>query len=316
VTSRGCSAACSFCTIGPHWGRYREWRSHSADWIHRHLRRMAAAGAEYVQFVDDQFVGNAESVERAWRLVQLLEQDPVGVPFYFLCRADTVLSHPALFARLAGVGLHTVFLGLESGDDATLARLNKEHTAEQGRAAVAILDGLGVHTVAGTIVFHPWSNLGTLAVEVGFLRGLLDAFPGFFFYDLNEIDIFSNTPLGAPYATFDASGCHPWTIAEPATGRLWKAFQLVREHTLYPAMEGMNLLRNLQPRRALCAWQLDVLDAMVGAAGDEALLADIIRTSSLSMSLLVMQYEGQSGLYRYLSTADRAAAFEPEHCFE
>jgi radical SAM superfamily enzyme YgiQ (UPF0313 family) len=313
VTSRGCSAACAFCTIGPHWGRYREWRGHSAEWIHANMQRMAEYGARYIQLVDDQFVGNAESVERAHRLVDLLEHRPVGVPFYILCRADTVIENPLLFTRLARVGLDTVFLGLESGNDETLQLLQKQHTVAQGEAAVAILDRAGMNTVGGTIIFYPWMTEASLRVELAFFRKLLDRYKRFYFYDLNELDIFSNTAMGARYTPFDQEGCHRWHVADRPMQDVWNVWQAGRHQTIFPAMQCMPLQRNVPLRRALCVWQLHWLERVLDRVLRRERRAAILRDMYVSMAEFVLNVQGRNAINQFLSAAH--VPVEPEHCF-
>lgn len=313
VTSRGCSAACSFCTIGPHWGRYREWRGHSAVWIHARMKEVAAAGGSYIQFVDDQFVGPPASIERAWRLVELMERDPVGVPFYILCRADCVIVEPELFSRLAACGLHTVFLGLESGNDMVLRELNKEHRVQDGVNAVQILDRLGVQSVAGTIVFHPWSTAETLTRDLNFLERLVDDFAGFYFYDLNELDVFGHTPLGAQRRPH-GDDLIDWTPDDPTIAATWQIYESIRERILYPAMERLPLLRNLPLRRAICRWQIDSLRGVLDL-GTSPSLAAFLRQQLFAMFAIVLEGGGAAALEALLAS-EPTTDVDSEHCFQ
>jgi radical SAM superfamily enzyme YgiQ (UPF0313 family) len=195
VTSRGCTARCNYCVIGPHWSRYGLWRGHSAEWILEKMKELRDLGAEHVNIVDDQFVGSEQSIARAYRLADLLDQHAIRLPFVIMTRADTVNRHPGLFLRLQEVGLRMVFIGLESGCDDILDKLRKDTTADAGRSAVAHLAALDIEVSGGTIIFHPWTSVASLRMDIAYFSELLEQHTLFNFYGLNELDLLNGTPV-------------------------------------------------------------------------------------------------------------------------
>ena len=57
--------------------------------------------------------------------------------------ASILKKTPEQLRELKSLGVHTLYLGLESGDDETLRRVNKRETAEDMVAAVQLAQGIG-----------------------------------------------------------------------------------------------------------------------------------------------------------------------------
>lgn len=265
VTSRGCTARCNYCVIGPHWSRYGLWRGHSAQWIVNKFLELQALGATHLNIVDDQFVGSPESIERAYEVARMLGAQGVHLPFVFMCRADAVLNHPDLFVQLKAVGLKSVFLGLESGDDAILQKLRKDSSAAQGAQAVAILDAAGIGISAGTIIFHPWTTCATLRTDLAYFRQLLDDHEGFEFYGLNELDLLNGTPIAKLWQGEPDAWHAQWHCAEPAADDVYHAWLRVQTEFLFPLLERLGPDGVSVARRLCCAWMLDTLTCLVNA---------------------------------------------------
>lgn len=292
-TSRGCSAACSYCPVGALWGKYRSWRGHSATWIadrmdelvHRH-------GATSIQFVDDEFVGTPESVARAWELVALLRERCLRVPFYIMTRADTVSAQPELVRALAGAGLHTAFVGVESANEDVLEWLRKDATVAQAERAVEILDGAGVRSAAGTIVFHPRMTRDSIRRDLGFLERMTSRFPGFFFFGLNELDILEGTPLGMSFEGGRFDWMHEWSASEPAVQTIYRCWLRVQTHVLFPAMRMTPPASDLALRRALGLWQIEAARSLVDVSSGADAIADYLTPLLHSMARLLVDHRG------------------------
>lgn len=90
------------------------------------------------------------------------------IRFGISCRADNV--DRALFERLKKAGLRTVFIGVESGVQRQLDDYQKGITVEQNRAAIKVLQGLGLKVDAGFILFDPYLSLEEAEENLRFLR--------------------------------------------------------------------------------------------------------------------------------------------------
>jgi hypothetical protein len=71
---------------------------------------------------------------------------------------------------LVRAGMDEILIGLESGSDDTLRRLQKRTTVEQNRRALGILRSHGVEPNVGFLMFEPESTLDDVRVNVAFLR--------------------------------------------------------------------------------------------------------------------------------------------------
>jgi len=172
--SRGCYGSCSFCPINDFYGANPLWRGRSPENIHAEVTTLLPALAgKYIYFVDANFFGPGEAgQERAEAIAACLEGE-AGLSFGLECRVNDMRERS--LRRLAGAGLRDVFLGIESGSQDCLDRMNKRTTVEQNIAAVALLRSNGIEPHVGFIMFEPDSTIADLRENVSFLRshGLL-----------------------------------------------------------------------------------------------------------------------------------------------
>lgn len=288
VTSRGCTARCNYCVIGPHWSRYGLWRGHSAEWILEKMEELRDLGAEHVNIVDDQFVGSEQSIERAYRLADLLEQHGIRLPFVIMTRADTVNRHPGLFLRLQEVGLRMVFIGLESGCDMVLKKLRKDATADEGRSAVAHLADLDVEVSGGTIIFHPWTSVATLRTDIAYFGELLERHTAFNFYGLNELDLLNGTPVSKIWQGDKEKWHADWRCAEPAADEIYQGWLKAQRIFLFPLLARLGPTRSRELRRHSCRWMLDALTSLIDARESGDMSAAYLRLS-LSIQMLALK---------------------------
>lgn len=265
VTSRGCASACKFCVIGPHWGRYKQWRGHSADWVKRHLNKLAQLGASHIQFVDDQFIGNASSVSRMKTLVARLSEEDFFLPYYCMLRADTIIENPQLIAQMKDVGLSTVFIGFESASDTVLQELNKECSPKDAESAIVLLDSLSIATVTGTISFTPWTTPISLLEDLHTLGVWFQRYPRFYLYGFNELDILENSALASQYRGNGRKWRYDWDFSSPEVKTIFDHWSLRQEAVLYPVMEAYPHVRNISVHRIFTEWQLRTLEKIINA---------------------------------------------------
>ena len=288
VTSRGCTARCNYCVIGPHWSRYGLWRGHSAEWIFDKFVELQDAAATCINIVDDQFVGSEESIQRAYRLAALLIQNNIFIPFVIMVRAETVNNEPGVFRALAQAGLQTVFIGLESGDNEVLQLMNKETSAEEGCQAVATLSEMGIAVSSGTIIFHPWATLKTLKTDISYFRKLIKQHDNFDFYGLNEMDLLNGTPVSKMFHADTLSWRTDWQCQELEADIIYQNWLKVQVRFLFPFLEQLNETQEKDIWRDCCVWMLDAVEYLVNAleAGD---INSAFFRISLEMDLLSLR---------------------------
>ena len=140
LASRGCPRGCSFCSIRKFYstppGKIRRARS-PANVVAEMQEMFERHNTRLFMFQDDDFPLLSPK-DRAWatEFVDCLEAAGLGrdVMWKISCRADEI--EPEIFRVLQRGGLFTIYLGLESGNPAGLATLNKQISVEQNIRAL------------------------------------------------------------------------------------------------------------------------------------------------------------------------------------
>lgn len=151
VTSRGCPFNCSFCG-SKRWERvYRAMSPKKIVELIKHL--VDEYGIEYVKFHDDLFTSNRQTI---LEFCKLLKEAKLEIKFRVLSRVDTVSEE--VFKALKDVGCVAVGMGIESGSDRVLQKLNKRANSEKVMKAVKILDELDYWKVGFFMISMPGEN--------------------------------------------------------------------------------------------------------------------------------------------------------------
>ncbi len=168
--SRGCYGACTFCTINPFYGGRSRWRPRSPQSVVGEMSAILEAHPHKNRFyfVDPNFFGPAgRGRERALTLARMIAER-FDIRFGLEGRVNDI--DEALVEALVAAGFDELLIGLESGSDATLRRLNKHTTVEQNRRALRILRAYGIEPNVGFIMFEPESSLNDVRVNLAFLE--------------------------------------------------------------------------------------------------------------------------------------------------
>ncbi|GAB6171495.1 hypothetical protein JCM15765_09730 [Paradesulfitobacterium aromaticivorans] len=166
--SRGCYGGCTFCYINPFYGQGSRWRARSPENIVAEIDSIIAeTGKRDFYFTDPNFFGpGPRGQERALRLASLLKSR--NIRFGIEARVNDI--HEETIAALVDAGLRDILIGLESGRDESLKRLNKMTTVAQNERAIRILRQHGIEPNVGFIMFEPDSSLGDVRTNYEFLK--------------------------------------------------------------------------------------------------------------------------------------------------
>lgn len=191
--SRGCYHACSFCLPSAfHRARGAPYRLRSIPNLVDEIESLYRRGARLFLFDDEQFLPPpSQRAQRIASLADELERRDLRIAFTFKCRADDVDAQ--LFRRLQALGLLRVYVGVESGNPATLDLYNKRVTVQQNVEALATLSDLGVVADFRAVLLHPWSAFEAIETEIAFLDHVLPWMSTAF--DFRELEIYHGTPL-------------------------------------------------------------------------------------------------------------------------
>ena len=157
VTTRGCPYKCNWCAK-PIWGQ--QYHSHSPEYIAAQLAWLVEnAAPDHIWFADDIFGLKKDWIESFSREVKRLN---ISVPFMIQSRADLIDRKISL--ALKNAGCDEVWLGVESGSQAILDKMDKDVQLAQ--------------------VVSARKNLKEMKIKVGFFIQL--GYPGEDLYELNQ----------------------------------------------------------------------------------------------------------------------------------
>jgi len=168
--SRGCYGACTFCSINPFYGPRSSWRPRSPERVIAEMAAVIEAHPEKKRFyfVDPNFFGPGERGRRRALALARMIRERFRVNFGLEGRVNDIDDE--VVGALVEAGFDEILIGLESGSDATLARLNKRTTVTQNRRALQVLRAHGVEPNVGFIMFEPGSSLEDVRVNLDFLQ--------------------------------------------------------------------------------------------------------------------------------------------------
>ncbi|MBM3296396.1 MAG: radical SAM protein [Candidatus Aminicenantes bacterium] len=162
VTSIGCPYRCGFCAAGA-WG----YRTRPVDNILPELRFLGRLGVKEILFLDPTLtVGAGRVIELCRSMVS------EGLRFTWSGNADVRTLTEEKVSWMKKAGCHTVFLGIESGDDGLLKRYGKPVTADRARRTVDLLNRHGLRTLGYFILGLPGETRDMALKTIALARSL------------------------------------------------------------------------------------------------------------------------------------------------
>jgi radical SAM superfamily enzyme YgiQ (UPF0313 family) len=169
--SRGCPFQCEFCDIIVTFGRRPRLKTPAQVIAELELlldRRMAI-----VFIVDDNLIGNKKAIVplldavRAW-------QEAHGFPFVFVTEASLDLAEdPGLMRLMLAANILSVFIGIESPNEASLVETKKHQNVKAGRGLVErvrTVQRAGLEVWAGMIAGFDHDDEAVFDAQAAFLR--------------------------------------------------------------------------------------------------------------------------------------------------
>ncbi len=133
MTSRGCPYDCSFCSVTSMFGQ--KYRFRSTELIIEELRIHKENGGKWVFFYDDNFIANRE---RTKELLKAMIENDLTPNWTAQVRVE-VAKDDELLDLFERSNCHTVYIGLESVNPATLKLYNKKQTVADIEHCIARL---------------------------------------------------------------------------------------------------------------------------------------------------------------------------------
>ena len=185
ISSRGCPYRCTFCSSTRFWKKVRFFSAgYVVDEI-EHLKNHC--GVRMISFLDDLFISDVNRLEEI--LLGLEKKNLVGkIKFTCSCRANLVNDEIA--GLLSRMGVVSVGMGLESGNQATLKYLKVNVDIEQNASAIDTLKNAGIYTNGSFIIGSPQETQEQIMETYRFIKqSRLDLF------DISILTPLPSTPL-------------------------------------------------------------------------------------------------------------------------
>jgi radical SAM superfamily enzyme YgiQ (UPF0313 family) len=165
MSSRGCPFKCIYCDR-PHLGRKFRGRSaiNVVDEMETYVRKH---GIRDIKFFDDTFTVNRQ---RVVDICNEIRRRNLEVTWSVRARVNTVDGD--LLRTMKQAGLISVSFGIESGNQATLDRLQKGTTVEQAVAAVGYCRNLGIEVLGDFILGCPGEGRQEVEETIRFATSL------------------------------------------------------------------------------------------------------------------------------------------------
>ena len=145
IVTLGCPYGCDFCSK-PIFGNVV--RRRDLDAVFAEIAQIRGLGYDSLWIADDTFTLNESYLAEFCRRIA-----GMGIGWSCLSRANGISADTARSMRRAGCG--RVYLGLESGSQATLDLMKKQVTVEQGIRAAEVYRDAGIEVAAFFIVGYP-----------------------------------------------------------------------------------------------------------------------------------------------------------------
>jgi anaerobic magnesium-protoporphyrin IX monomethyl ester cyclase len=147
ITSRGCPAACTFCSSPEFWGRGLRFRS-AAHMIEEVRLLREKHGVVYLSIRDDTFTAHRQ---RVLDFCRGLEES--GIDLLWDCQSRVNIVDEERLVAMRRAGCTHIQYGVESGSPRMLERLNKGIGVEEIRRAAALTRkvglGLSIYLITG-----------------------------------------------------------------------------------------------------------------------------------------------------------------------
>jgi len=165
MTSRGCPSGCVFCDRAV-FGEDLRLRS-PVSVLDEVEELVGKYGAREIRFFDDTFTFDSGHVEA---ICAGMRKRRPAVPWTCLTRVNKV--NRKMLDMMKRSYCWQVLFGLESGDDAILARLGKGTTVQDNRKAVLLAHEAGLSVRADFLVGSPWETQRSLEKTLTFAKEL------------------------------------------------------------------------------------------------------------------------------------------------
>jgi anaerobic magnesium-protoporphyrin IX monomethyl ester cyclase len=153
IAGRGCIYNCAFCKPGEDYLFGKRTRRRSVDNVIKELHMLV----DKYHLASFMFHDDCLTEDREWvkEFTDRYIAEEFNLPFFCQTRADIVVKHEDMVARMVKAGLRGYFVGFESGNDRILKFIRKGTTVEQNRQAARVCRKYGIAVWANYMLGLP-----------------------------------------------------------------------------------------------------------------------------------------------------------------
>ncbi|RMF92367.1 MAG: radical SAM protein [Candidatus Schekmanbacteria bacterium] len=161
ITSRGCPYKCAYCDTN-HWKRIYRPRSaqNVADEV-RHIKE--TYDIHHLRFMDDTYTLDSKRVMEISKKLM-----PLNITYIAISRADRVDRETLRMMKKSGC--EELLIGVETGSEELLKRMNKGETLDHYRNAIREIKNAGIRTKVFILFGFPGENRKTVEETKAFLE--------------------------------------------------------------------------------------------------------------------------------------------------
>ena len=169
--SRGCPFQCEFCDIIVTFGRKPRLKASSQ--IIAELEAQLSRRVEIIFIVDDNLIGNKQAIKSVLREIAAWQRDH-GYPLTFFTEASLDLAEdPELLRLMVEANFTSVFIGIESPNEASLRETKKYQNVRAGNTIidrVRTVQRAGIDVWCGMIVGFDHDDATIFGSQLAFLQ--------------------------------------------------------------------------------------------------------------------------------------------------
>ncbi len=196
--SRGCTDRCVFCSEWKFWERFRP--GDALDTIEGVKKLQKDYGAEYISFTDSLLNGHPA---RLRQFAERIVRERIDVRWDGFMRANMDTDTARLLKR---AGCESVFVGIESMSDETLALMKKRRNEANNVDALHAFLQAGIHVIAGVIPGFPKDERNAFIHTSERLRGFQRTHPGLLRMNVEPFVVSPAQPLFSSLGDFGLRG--------------------------------------------------------------------------------------------------------------
>jgi hypothetical protein len=151
--SRGCKHLCRHCPVVPVYNGV--FRVVPSEMVLADIRQQVAAGAQHITFGDPDFFNGPG---HAMRIVRALRAEFPALTYDVTIKVEHLLQQRQHLGELRNTGCVLVTSAVESVDERILTLLDKHHSAEDFREAVAACREADLALAPTFVAFTPWTS--------------------------------------------------------------------------------------------------------------------------------------------------------------